>query len=285
MAAVHEWERAGARERIGGHEIFVRDTGGTGPVALFLHGFPTCAFDWRHVIGLIGPSARCIAPDFLGYGLSDKPLRHAYSLNEQADIVAAVVTARNIREVVLVTHDIGDSVGGELCARSLDGALPFGIARRVITNGTIYMDLVSLSAGQQWLLALPDEPLPEDQALTFELFANSLSATFASPPSEEELRAQWELLARNGGNRLLPRLIRYIEERKVHEARWTGAIERHPSPLKIVWGNADPIARFAMAQRLAERTGSPLRVLEDIGHYPSIEASEAVADAVRTSLA
>jgi pimeloyl-ACP methyl ester carboxylesterase len=285
MTAVEDWERAGSRERVAGHEIFVRDTGGTGTAALFLHGFPTCGFDWRHVVAGLGDAARCIVPDFLGYGLSDKPPRHAYSLNEQAGIVADIVAAREIEDVVLVTHDIGDSVGGELCARSLDGTLPFGIARRVITNGTIYMDLVELSAGQQLLLALPDEPLPEDQAPNYELFANSLSATFAAPPSEEELRAQWELVAREGGNRLLPRLIRYISERKVHEPRWTGAIERHPSPLKIVWGNADPIARFAMAERLAERTGSPLHVLEDIGHYPNVEAPHAVADAVRASLA
>src|SRR5207249_6894589 len=102
------------------------------------------------------------------------------------------------------------------------------------------------------LLALPDEPLPEDGAITTELFMPGLAATFGpkTQPSDDELRAQWEFVARAGGNRILPRLIRYVEERRVHETRWTGGIERHPSPLTIAWGDADPIAVYAMAERL-----------------------------------
>ncbi|MFN2614547.1 MAG: alpha/beta fold hydrolase [Actinomycetota bacterium] len=283
---VRAWEQMGARARLGGDDIFILDTGGEGTPILVLHGFPTCSFDWRAVVALL-PERRIVAPDMLGYGLSGKPLDRPYSLFNQADLVESLARTSGIERCVLVTHDMGDSVGGELCARALEGTLSFEIDARVVTNGSIYMDLVQLSAGQQVLLALPDEPLPADRAITQELFIPGLAATFAeaTKPTEGEMRAQWELLARAGGNRVLPRLIRYIEERRVHEDRWTGAIERHPSPLTIVWGDQDPIAVYAMAERLAERRADATLVrLEGVGHYPMVETPDRVARAVRDAI-
>lgn len=280
MDAVAAWERLGARERVLGREIFVVDLPAereTLEPVLVLHGFPSSSFDWRRVLEPLSRDRRVLLFDMLGYGLSEKPLNHAFTLGEQADIATEVVRARGIDACALVTHDVGDSVGGELCARALDGAPPFEIVARVVTNGSIYMDLVQLSAGQQLMLALPDEALPEEHAPGPDLVKPSLAATFAAAtqPDDEELDAQWRLVARSGGNRILPRLIRYVEERRVHELRWTGAIERHPAPLTIVWGDADPIAVFAMAERLASRRpDATLHRLEGIGHYPMIEAPE-----------
>ncbi len=288
MNAVKGWEARGRRARVLGREIFfvdeppVTDTG-LDPV-LVLHGFPTCSFDWRAVWPSLRERRRVIAPDMLGYGLSDKPLDHHYSLVEQADIVSALLEELRVERCALVTHDIGDSVGGELLARALDGALPFEITRRVITNVTIYMDLVQLSAGQQLMLALPDEALPEEHAPNEELFTASLAATFARPVGDDEMRAQWELVSRAGGNRILPRLIRYIDERRALEPRWTGAIEVHPSPLAIVWCVRDPIAVPAMAERIAARRPDVPPVLLDAGHYPMIELPDETAAAISAGL-
>ena len=70
------------------------------------------------------------------------------------------------------------------------------------------------------------------------------------------------------GHLMLPRLIRYIEERRANERRFTGAIETDPSPLHIVWGLDDPIAVPSMvdtlvaarpdATAIAARGGRPL---------------------------
>lgn len=46
---------------------------GSGDPVLFLHGIPTWSYLWRNVIPTVAPHARCIAPDFVGMGLSDKP--------------------------------------------------------------------------------------------------------------------------------------------------------------------------------------------------------------------
>jgi pimeloyl-ACP methyl ester carboxylesterase len=102
----------------------------------------------------------------------------------------------------------------------------------------------------------------------------ALAASFSpdSPPDPGELEAQWALIARGGGQLLLPRTIRYIEDRRAEEARFTGAIERHPSPLAVVWGDEDPIAVVAMVDRLrGRRSDADVTVLDGVGHYPMIE--------------
>lgn len=288
--AVAAWEAQGTRLGLLGYRIFVIDRRAARDEAdplLVLHGFPSCSFDYRHVIDALAARRRVVLLDFLGYGLSDKPADHRYSLFEQADIVEAAAKELGLASVALLTHDMGDSVGGELLARSLDGTLGLEVTERVITNGSIYMDLVQLSAGQQLLLALPDEALPAEQAPTGEMLKPGLAFTFGpdTQPDDEELEAQWLLVAREGGNRILPRLIRYVEERRTLEPRWTGAIEGHPSPLTIVWGDLDPIAVFAMAERLAERcAGARLEPMRGVGHYPMIEAPERFAQIVTSAL-
>lgn len=287
--AVTAWEARGKRYPLRGDDVFVIDLRPQRELLeplLIIHGFPASSFDWRHVVDDLAADRRVVLLDLLGFGLSAKPDRR-YSLFEQADLVCDVAEALGIEEAALATHDMGDSVGGELLARELDGTLPFRVSRRVITNGSIYMDLVQLSPGQELLLALPDETLPDDELITQDLFQDSMRATFgaATPPSGEELDAQWELLAREHGNRLLPRLIRYVEERRQHEERWTGATERHRSPLTIVWGDADPIAVAAMAERLHERRPTAaLHALAGIGHWPMIEAPERIVAAMRAAL-
>ena len=46
---------------------------GTGEPILFVHGTPTWSYEWRHLISALGPRWRCVAPDLLGFGLSERP--------------------------------------------------------------------------------------------------------------------------------------------------------------------------------------------------------------------
>jgi len=289
MDAVAAWGSRGKRYPIRGHEIFVIDLHPAREIVeplLIVHGFPASSFDWRRVVDELATDRRVVLLDLLGYGLSNKPDQR-YSLFEQADIVEEVGELLGLTEVALAAHDMGDSVGGELLAREMDGTSPLTVTRRVLTNGSIYMDLVQLSDGQRLLLDLPDEQLSDDSLISGELFRASMQQTFGAntPADDEELAGQWELLARAHGNRLLPRLVRYIEERRRFEERWTAAIERHRSPLTIIWGDADPIAVFAMAERLHDaRPPSALHRLQGIGHWPMIEAPAAVVAAMRAAL-
>jgi pimeloyl-ACP methyl ester carboxylesterase len=278
------WRAAGRTVDVHGDAVFVRDEPATDPdptlpPLLVLHGFPTCSFDFAATLPALAARRRVVLPDHLGHGLSAKPDRR-YGIRMLADAVEGAVVALGIEEVDLLTHDVGDSVGGELLARSLDGDLPFQVRRRVLTNGSIYMDLVQLSAGQQLLLSLPDEPT---DLVTEEAWIGGVRGTFApgSHVSDDELAALWRLNLHADGHRMLTRTIRYIEDRRREERRYTEPIETHPSPLGVVWGRLDPIAVHAMAERLvAARPGTPLVTLDDAGHYPMLEAPDRFAAAV-----
>jgi pimeloyl-ACP methyl ester carboxylesterase len=254
---------------------------------LILHGFPTSSMDWSEVVPALRRARRVVAFDLLGFGLSDKP-DQAYSLFEQADLAEAVAARLGLGRVALVTHDVGDSIGGELLARSLEGKLGFEVASRVVTNGSIYMDLVELSAGQLALLKLPDARLPENLAPSRDALEASLLGLMGEErraTAAPHVAALVGGMLRDEGARLLPRIIRYIEERRRHEARWTGAIERHASPLAIVWGTVDPIARVAMAHRLAKaRPDAELCLLEGVGHFPMVEDPERFGAALLAAL-
>ncbi len=288
-SSLSDWERAGGYHSVDGQRVFVVDRPARAEQhepALVLHGFPTCSYDWRGTIDALASHRRVVALDFVGFGLSAKPDRR-YSLFEQADVVEAVMAELGLPGVALVSHDMGDSVAGELLARALQGALGFEVTTRVLTNGSIYMELVQLSDGQQLLLGLPDAMLPEDLAPDAASVAGALRSTLApdAPVDSAELDVLAALIVRDGGSRLLPRTIRYVEERRIHEGRWTGAIERHPSPLTIVWGDLDPIAVWPMAERLhGARPDATLVRLTGVGHYPMLEAPAAFEAAVEHAL-
>jgi len=289
--AVAAWEARGEYRRCAGVTAFTVDVACTGPEAaeplLVLHGFPTCSFDFHRVVDDWAHDRRVLLVDLVGFGLSDKPDAR-YSVERYADVAQAFVEASGVDSLALLSHDLGDTVGGELLARNLEDRWPVEVTRRVLTNGSIYIEMAHLSAGQQLLLSLPDERLPEAPGINATAMAASLAATFspASPVDHDELAAAWELIARHDGHLLLARTIRYIEDRRRNEARYTGAIETHPAPLAVVWGTDDPIAVAEMARRLcATRPGTPLTWLENVGHYPMLEAPERFAAAVRQALA
>ncbi len=289
---MQEWRSRGRYVDIGGRAIFVVDVpadrdSGREPL-LVLHGFPTCSYDWIHVLPELRADRRVVLFDFPGFGLSDKPdLR--YGIRMYADVAEGVVAAAGGDRFALLTHDMGDTVGGELLARDLDGTLPFAISQRVLTNGSIYIEMAQLTAGQQFLLGLDDArvDIAELGLDPRAGFRTGLAATFSPehPASDDELDAQWAFAAHDDGYTLLARTIRYIEDRRAEEKRFTGAIEEHPSPLGVVWGKRDPVAVHAMTGRLlAARPGTPLVTLDDVGHYPMVEAPAAFAAAARSLL-
>jgi pimeloyl-ACP methyl ester carboxylesterase len=289
------WEAIGEYRELSGARVFTVDAPAIGaaqhPPLLVLHGFPTSSFDYAAVLDGLRAGRRVVLLDMLGYGFSAKPDRH-YTMALQADIAGALVAELRIDRLDLLTHDMGDTVGGELLARRAEGAWPVEVVHRVLTNGSIYIEQAHLSNGQQLLLGLPDERLPEGGPIDAASIARSLRDTFSAgtpllPPGwpEDPVPPAAALVVRDDGQRLLPRLIRYIEERRANERRFTGAIETDPSPLHVVWGLDDPIAVPSMVDTLvAARPAASAVRLEGVGHYPMVEAPQRFLDEVLPGL-
>jgi pimeloyl-ACP methyl ester carboxylesterase len=289
------WEAIGTYRELCGHRIFTIDAPPIGPEVheplLILHGFPTSSIDYAAVLDPLRDGRRVLLFDDLGFGLSDKPDQR-YTMAVQADVAAAFVAAIGVERVALLTHDMGNTVGGELLARRQSGAWPVEVSRRVLTNGSIYIEQAHLTDGQQLLLSLPDEKLGPGSPIDAEALKSSLRATFSSRTAavpygwpEDPLPATVEQIVHNDGNLMLPRLIRYIEERRQNERRFTGAIETDPSPLHVVWGLDDPIAVPSMVDTLlAARPDASVVRLESVGHYLMVEAPAQFLDAVLPGL-
>jgi pimeloyl-ACP methyl ester carboxylesterase len=278
---VMDWRDDGRYIEHGGHKVFVFDTNShPGPVVVILHGFPSSSFDWHLVVPELAKKVRVVALDFLGYGLSDKP-DVAYSLFDQADLAQAVAADCNVEQCVLVSHDMGDTVAAELMKRQSEGNLPFRVERSILFNGSIFIDMAELSAGQQFLLALPDERLADP--LDIDGMRPGLEETFSkdSPPDPSEIDAMVALLRLQGGDQLLPRLIRYIEERRANQDRWTSGLVDFDGPMTAMWGEQDPIAVVDMTDRLKElRPQTEVVRWPDLSHWPSIEDPKRVAEAI-----
>lgn len=276
---VRNWRDDGRFVTVGDDRIFVLDTNShPGTFVFILHGFPSSSYDWHLVVPELAKRMRVVTFDFLGYGLSDKPDKR-YSIFEQTDIAEAVAAECGIDRCVLVSHDMGDTVAAELLMRQREGKLGFTIERSILTNGSIFIDMAQLSAGQQFLLSLPDERLAEPMG--GDGLAPGLRQTFGIEPSDAEVEAMVELVRHNGGDQLLPRLIRYIEERRANQERFTAGLVGFEGPMTALWGELDPIAVVAMTDHLLElRPRTEVEVWSDVGHWPSLEAPERIAAAI-----
>lgn len=96
------------------------DTGGEGRAVLFLHGNPTSSYLWRNIIPHVAATgARCIAPDLIGMGGSDKPAL-AYRFEDHVRYIDALIEAIGLRRVTLVLHDWGSAIGLHWACRHPD---------------------------------------------------------------------------------------------------------------------------------------------------------------------
>ncbi len=283
-ARVEAWGRRGHPEEFRGRRIHCFHQGGDGPLLLLLHGFPTCSYDWRELIGLEA-GRPALAFDFLGFGLSDKPRDHDYSLAWQADLAEELVARHGGGEVFVVAHDMGTSVATELLARDLDGELGMDVVGALLFNGSMIMERASLTPGQK-ILRSPAGPVLA-RLSTGWFFRQQLGSVFspAHPMSAEEGEDQWAAMRFKGGNRIGDKLIRYTFERVRHAGRWHGAIRDWPGPLTFAWGLGDPVATTHVLDGLRDlRPAAPVLDLPGLGHYPQIEDPAATRAALATAL-
>lgn len=280
-AAVQAWRERGEMLRVGEHELFVLEQG-KGPAVVLLHGFPTSSYDWHPVLDALSARHRVLTLDLPGYGLSSKPALYSYSLLEQADALLGALAAKGVEEAHLVAHDMGTTVACELLARREQGALPLKLRSLTLMNGSVHIEMAKLTPSQHMLR----RPLLGQLFVRLSsrpVFKLQFRRLFGQPDavSDAELDNLWALLRYRDGHLRLPRTVRYIEERYARMDRWIPPLGRLDVPSLVLWGQRDPVAVYAIAERLArELPGSRLRSFAQLGHYPQLEDPVAVRDAL-----
>lgn len=243
---------------------------------LFIHGFPSAAWDWHFQWQHLSEKYRLVSLDLLGFGLSDKPYEHQYSLLEQADIVQSLLNKLGVNKYHILAHDYGDSVAQELLSRQETDKQVAEIMSICFLNGGLF--------------ASHHRPLLTQKLLKsrfggwVSLFMNKASLRkgfnkiFAanSQPSTEDIDILWQLIAHNNGKRVLPKLLSYIDERHQHGKRWIASMISTTAPLYFINGVHDPISGQHMLDHYIDIIPNPRTTALNVGHYPQLEAPQDV---------
>jgi pimeloyl-ACP methyl ester carboxylesterase len=285
MMNLDTWHNKGRFHAYKGLKAFYRDEGHGYPI-LLIHGFPTASWDWHKVWPALASNYRLIAPDLLGFGYSAKPKRYDYSLPDQANLCESLLTELRIERAHVLAHDYGDSVAQELLARTNERTTPIQFRSFTFTNGGLFPETHRPVLLQKLLLS-PLGPVIA-RLTTYAKFATNMRKIFGAQtqPSDEELDAFWSLLRRDDGLIVMPKLIRYMTERREQRQRWVGALQHATVPIALIDGMADPISGAHMVARFRELVpNAPVTELAAVGHYPQMEAPDALLHAFTNLLA
>lgn len=285
--ALMAWRDAGSFHPYRDCQVFFRAGGdwqrSDQPVLLLLHGFPTASWDWSRVWESLCRTHRVLAPDFPGFGFSDKPPKRAYSIMDQADCIENFLVAQGVSETHLLAHDYGDTVAQELMARfaerqqrGADGARLLSVC---LLNGGLFPETHRARLIQRLLGGPGGRVLA--RLMNRRGFGRQFSAIFGqtSQPSTEELDDFWQLIRYNNGHLVMSKLIGYMADRKRYRERWVAALQTD-LPLRVINGPEDPVSGAHMAARLRQLVPEvDIVSLPGVGHYPQWEAPQAVCEA------
>ncbi len=262
---------------VNGHQI-AHWSAGKGEAILLIHGFPSAAWDWHFMWPKLKASYRLFTLDLLGYGLSDKPFPHQYSLLEQADIIESLLEKECIQQCHIIAHDYGNSVAQELLRRQYKNKLSFGIKSLCFLNGGLFSEAHRPLLTQKLLKG----PLGGivSKLMTKRKLNKSFTKIFGpdTPPKAEEIDILWQLMNENNGKRVLHDLLSYIDERKRHRDAWVEAMQNVSIPLRFINGVHDPISGQHMLGRYKELIPNADAHALNLGHYPQIEGPEQVLE-------
>ncbi len=277
-----EWRASGRTFPHHGEEVFYRDsgTGGGRPALLLIHGFPTASWDFYRIWDALAERYRLIAPDLMGFGFSAKPKDYPYSLTDQAELCGNLCARQQLNEVHVLAHDYGVSVAQELLALHEKGRGVIRIKSVTFLNGGLFPESHRPVLVQK-LLRSPLGPLLS-KLMSEQRLAQTMKSVFGpdTPPNDLENKAFWQLVTHNQGQRIMPKLIRYIDERVAQRHRWVPAMQFTRVPMRLICGAMDPVSGEHMAARYQELIPSPdIVLLPRIGHYPHVETPDLVLQA------
>uniref|UniRef100_A0A4W3IUP7 Mesoderm specific transcript n=1 Tax=Callorhinchus milii TaxID=7868 RepID=A0A4W3IUP7_CALMI len=264
-SSMYSWRMAGTFFSFNGNHIFYRDSKaaiGSSDTVILLHGFPTSSYDWHKIWeALTQRFSRVIALDFLGFGFSDKPRLHRYSIFEQADIVEGLVVKLGLaqQKINILAHDYGDTVALELLYR-----------HKHAKPGHLMINSLCLSNGGTVFYFC--------QVKNSFLAFSRISAVFGpyTQQTDAEYWDMWTGVRVNDGNLVMDSILQFINQRSKYRDRWVGALSSTAIPLHLIYGPLDPVNPHPeflnLYQKLVPK--STVSVLDDhISHYPQLEDS------------
>ena len=273
---------------IDGHTVFYREAGEpAAPTIVLLHGYPTSSFMFRHLIPLLADRFHVVAPDHIGFGLSDAPSADDfdYTFDSLTDVTESLLAELGVDRYAIYVQDYGAPIGWRLALRR-----PQAITAVVTQNGNAYEDGFVESFWEP-VTAYQREQTPTTEAAIREaLTLEAIRWQYVTGVADQTLvdPDTWlhdhALISRPGNDRaqlalfrdyatnvdLYPRLHEYFRESQV--------------PLLAVWGEGDEIFGPDGARAFARDLPEAQIHLLPGGHFLLESAVEEVAGLIRDFL-
>ena len=225
-------------------EMSYVDTGGDGPIAVFLHGNPTSSYLWRNVIKEVAPIARCLAPDLIGMGDSGESSSGYRFVDHRRYLDAWFDAVVGDRQVFLVIHDWGSGLGFHWARRHPEQVMGIAYMEAIVRPIESWDDWAE---GSRKIFKAMRSPAGEEIILTKNVFVERiLPASIIRKLSDEEMDRYRARFTEPGESRrptlTWPRQLPIGgEPRDVHEiaeaySKWLQASDSVPKLLI----NADP---------------------------------------------
>ncbi|MBA3347127.1 MAG: alpha/beta fold hydrolase [Actinobacteria bacterium] len=245
---------------------------GAGDPVLLLHGEPTWSYLYRTVIPELTAGARAIAPDYLGFGRSDKPLRlEDYSYDLHVDSIRRLVEELDLHDLTVVVQDWGGPIGLRLAVEH-----PERVARLVIMN-------TGVDAGrppsEEWLRFRAfvrrhgSDLVPERlvRLSCVQPLADDVEAAYGAP---------WPVPESKAGVLAFPELVPTEPEHPntAPLLRVRDALTRWEKPALVLFSDSDPIFTPRHAERLAELIPGALEpeTVAGAGHFLQEDRGEEI---------
>ncbi len=279
-----KWHGEGQFIAFEGFRCFYQDKG-SGPALLMVHGFPTSSWDWHEVFPELAQHFRAVAPDMMGFGFSDKPKRADYSVPIHAVMHERLLRELGIKDVHILTYSSGSSVVQQMLANNLEtktGKPQLNIRSVTFLNGGLFPGSNHPNRVQKLLLS-PLGPLIARLNKRSSL-DKGMRAIFGpdTQPDEQLITDYWELLCLNQGNLRIHKLITYLNDRRNLASVWERALIGHPAQKQLIIGMTDSISGPEVAAEYRQIVPDPQIIeLDNIGHYPQLEAPDVVIEAIR----
>jgi pimeloyl-ACP methyl ester carboxylesterase len=271
--------------RVNGRWLHYLDEGEGEPIVL-LHGNPTWSFLYRNFIPRLARRHRVVAPDYMGFGLSEKPTdESAYSLHNHTAIITSLLDGLGLRNVTLVMQDWGGPIG-----------LGYGLARLSNVRALVLMNTWAFTDASRFhrsvypwrLLHAPvvGQLLLKRRNLMVE--ANLIMGVFhperISGAVLEAYRFPFPDYDSRTGTLAFPRSIPLRPGDAAYDAiarisRNLGDLE---VPAKIIWGEQDivfPVEFAYKFQAMLPRAGEPY-IIHEARHFLQEDAPEEIADQI-----
>jgi cis-3-alkyl-4-acyloxetan-2-one decarboxylase len=259
---------------------------GAGQPVLLVHGNPTWSFHWRRLIPPLRDRYRCIAPDHIGCGLSDKPREYDYRLEWRIDDLCALIEQLELHDVTLVVQDWGGAIGLGVAAR-----MPERFSRFVLLNTAAFR-----SDRMPWRIRVCRTPLFGPLAVRGANAFVRAALWMAMAHSERLTAAEREGIVApydSWANRLaIQRFVEDIPMTRRHQS-YAALVEVENSlkhlanrPVQLIWGMRDwCFTPWFLDRFLDYFPRADVHKIENAGHWVMEDAPDEVIGNVKQFLA